>query len=153
MDSVNCVNCQAQRTENRYTGVKKAANAMGTAVGVGTTGFLLGKGIRLNNRVFADEIAVLNNSKSFGTKTGKLFDIFEKMGDKIFKDGTKLGNAVKRYVTGKLPSGGVLAGDKSIQAVLRQHKTAGAMALAAGVAVLGILAKGIYNAGKIEGQK
>lgn len=41
MDSVNCVNCQAQRTENRYTGVKKAANAMGTAVGVGTTGFLL----------------------------------------------------------------------------------------------------------------
>ena len=81
----------------------------------------------------------------------KNLEYFEKMGDKIFKDGTKLGNAVKRYVTGKLPTGGVMIDAKQIQAALRQHKTAMTMVLAAGIGALTILAKGIYNAGKIDG--
>ena len=151
MNSVNCVNCQAQQTENRHKGVRRFANNAVTLAGVGATGLLLGKGIRLNKNVFADEIAVTNGSKPIGTKAGKVYGFFETMGDKIFKDGTKLGNAVKRYVTGKLPTGGVMIDAKQIQAALRQHKTAMTMVLAAGIGALTILAKGIYNAGKIDG--
>lgn len=153
MDSVNCVNCQAQRVENRYTGLKHAANVAAGTVGAGATCLLFNKGVRLANNVCGDAIALSNGSKIIATKTGKVFGFFEKMGDKIFKDGTKLGNAIKRYVTGQLPTGGVMADPKQIKAVLTKSKTIGAMGIAAGIALLGILLKGQYNAGKIDGQQ
>lgn len=153
MDSVNCVNCQQPRTENRYKGVRHFANNAATLAGVGATGLLFNNGMRLANNVCGDAIALSNGSKIIATKTAKVFGFFEKMGDKIFKDGTKLGNAIKRYVTGQLPTGGVMAEPKQIAAVMKKCKTIGAMGIAAGIALLGILLKGQYNAGKIDGQQ
>lgn len=92
-----------------------------------------------------------NGYKTIRRETGKLFNFFEKMGQKIFKDGLKLGNIVERYVTGKFPTGGVISHPEQIKAVLKKSKTVGAMAITAGVAALGLLFNGIYNAGKING--
>ena len=142
-------NVQQQKSNK---GVCHLANAAGTTVGLGTTGYLLNKGIRQASNVCCDAIALSNGSKVIGTKTGPIFKFFERAGQKIFKDGTKLGNFVKRAVTGKLPSGGTMAHPEQIAAVMKKCKTVGAMALTATVAGLGLLASAIYKAGKINGQ-
>ena len=138
--------------QNSNKGVCHLANAAGTTVGLGTTGYLLNKGIRQASNVCCDAIALSNGSKVIGTKTGPIFKFFERAGQKIFKDGTKLGNFVKRAVTGKLSSGGTMAHPEQIAAVMKKCKTVGAMALTATVAGLGLLASAIYKAGKINGQ-
>ncbi len=155
MRAANCVNCQAPRTENRYTTAKHATNALATTALVGGTGVVLNKGVKLAQNVCSDAIALSNHnngSKILGTKTGKVFRFFENMGQKIFKDNTKAGKAIERFVTGKLPSGGQMYNAEQIKAVLKKSKTIGAMVLTAGVAALGLIAKGIYNAGKINGE-
>lgn len=149
--SVNCVNCQGQRVDSRKT-AKRVANSAAVLAGVGATGLLLNKGIRTASGVCSDTIAVLNNSKPIGTKTGKIFNFFERIGGQIFKSNTKLGQAVERFVTGKLPTGGHITGPKYIAAKLQKCKTIGAMALTAGAVALGMLLKGQYNAGKIDAQ-
>lgn len=138
--------------QNSNKGARHLANAAVTTVGLGTTAYVLNKGIRQASNVCSDAIALSNSSKVIGTKTGPIFKFFEKAGQKIFKDGTKLGNLVKRAVTGKLPSGGTMAHPEQIAAVMKKCKTVGAMALTATVAGLGLLASAIYKAGKINGQ-
>lgn len=137
--------------QNSNKGVRHLANAAVATVGLGTTGYLLNRGIRQASNVCSDAIALSNSSKVIGTKTGPIFKFFERAGQKIFKDGTKLGNLVKRAVTGKLPSGGTMVHPEQIAAVMKKCKTVGAMALTATVAGLGLLASAIYKAGKING--
>lgn len=138
--------------QNSNKGARHLANAAVTTVGLGTTAYALNKGIRQAINVCDDAIAISNGCKGLGTKTGPVFKFFEKAGQKIFKDGTELGNLIKRAVTGKLPSGGTMAHPEQIMAVMKKCKTVGAMALTAAVAGLGLLASAIYKAGKINGQ-
>lgn len=137
----------------RFTTAKKCLNTTGAIAGVGVTGALLAKGIRQANYVCGDMIALTNGSKPILTKTGKIYGFFEIAGAKLFGEGTKLGQAIKRYVTGKLADGGRLAHPGQIKAIVTKYKTIGAMALAAGVAGLAILAKACYNHGKLEGKQ
>lgn len=151
MTSVNCLTCQKPRIENGNTGLAHVGNAAITSAGLIGTGVLLNKGVNLAENVCGDSIALTSGYKTIRRETGKLFNFFEKMGQKIFKDGLKLGNIVERYVTGKFPTGGVMSHPEQIKAVLKKSKTVGAMAITAGVAALGLLFNGIYNAGKING--
>lgn len=155
MNSVNCVNCQAQRTENRHKGVRRFANNAVTLAGVGATGLLFRKGVNLAVHE-ADKMLLSGDlnykSNLIGTKTGNVLEFFEKMGIKIFKKGTKLGNAAKHYIIGQYPKGDVLS-EMGTRTKLFKVRTVGAMALTAGVAALGILARGIYKAGKINGEQ
>lgn len=150
---MHSVNYQQQSTTNSSKNWAHAANVLTIGTGLGATGACLTRGIRLADNVCSDAIALTNSCKPIGTKTGVVFEFFEKLGKKIFRPNSKLGQIVERFVTGKLPSGGRMSQPKQIAAVVKKFKTIGAMGVVAAIALSSLLAKGIYNAGKINGQK
>lgn len=128
-------------------------NAAVTVAGTGATAVLLSKGIKQANCVLGDSIALSNGSKILKTSKGKVYKFFERAGEKLFGEKTKLGQMIKRYTTGELSSGGRMCKPDQILAHIKKYKTVGAMALAAGFAGLAFLANGIYKAGKINADK
>ena len=152
MTSVQPIYVAVPQQNNQNKTGRHVANAAVTTLGVGATTAALSRGVKTAVGVCGDEIALTNGSKILKRNTGKVYQFFEKAGQKLFGENTKLGKAIERYVTGKMPSGGTMASPEQIKAVLKKSKTIGAMALTAGVTVLTLLARAIYKAGKINGQ-
>lgn len=146
MTTINPIYVQPQpQTQSKHKVARHVVNAGITAAGGLAIAGSLNKGIRQAKGVFCDA-TLTNGTKSLGPKTGVIFNFFEKAGQKLFKNGSTLGNIIEYYVTGKCQTGGFMA------ATLKHHKTMATMGLAAGVAVLALLARGIYNAGKINAE-
>ncbi len=146
------VQAQPQQPQSKHKVARHVVNTGITAAGGLAIAGCLDKGIRQSKGVWGDAIALTNGTKSIKTKTGVIFNFFEKAGQKLFKEGSSLGRAMERYVTGNRSTGGVMSHAEQIKATLKHHKTIGAMNLAAVVAALALLARGIYNAGKINAE-
>jgi len=148
------VSFQSSRTENQHTAARHMANATLTAAGVGATGVGLARGVCVANQVLGDEIALSNGSKVVARKGGKIFKLFQKAGQKLFGENTKLGKYIARFVSGvNSNTGGRLANPVQIKAILKNAKTLSAMGLAAGVTAFAFISRGLYQAGKINGDK
>ena len=137
--------------QNKYKGARHFTNAVITTGGVAATGVALVNGVRTAEGILGDEIALSNGFKVLKRKTNKVFNWFEKAGQKMFGDTTRFGQAIKRYVTGESLGGGQMYKPEQIKAMIKRTKTIGAMAVVAGALTLGLLARGIYKAGKING--
>ena len=144
--------CQ-QQYQSKNHALRHAANVANVGVVGGVTGLLLTKGYHLADSVCGDKIALSNGSKVVQRNLGRVYKSFEKIGEKLFSDKNVIGKAIKRFVTGEMPSGGRLAQPEQIAAIIKKHKTVGAMGLVATLVMLPLVLKSIYNAGKINGDK
>ena len=151
--SIGGVNFEGQQQyQSKNRTLRHVLNVASVGVGAGVTGLLLAKGITIANGVCGDRIAISNGSKVF-SKAGSLYRHFERAGEKLFNDKTVIGKAIKRFVTGEMPSGGRLTKPDQIAAIIKKYKAVGAMGLFAMLAMLPPLLISIYNAGKINGDK
>ena len=152
--SISSVNFEGR--QQSQSGNRVLRHALNTAAIVGNTamvGSLLAVGAARASSVCSNRIALSNGSKVVKTNVSPIYRFCEKIGNKLFSDKTVIGQSIKRFVTGELPSGGHLADPKQIAAYVTKYKTIGAMGLLAGVALLPAIAISIYNAGKINAEK
>ena len=152
MTSVQPIYVAAPQQNHKNKTGQHVANAAVTTLGLCATAAATSRGVRTAIDICGDEFALSNGSKVLKRNTGKVYKFFEKAGQKLFGENTKLGKAIKRFVTGKMENGATLASSTQIKSVLKKYKSIGAIALAAGVTALTLLARAIYKAGKINGQ-
>lgn len=154
VSSVNCAAPQSNKTR------KHVAN--GCFVGLATAGTakVLVDGLRKNEKVYGDTIAAINEANRTGTKVvaptfwqSKGYKFFEKLGEFLIPSDSKIGQIIKRFVTGETTSGGHMSDVGQIAEKIKSIKTGTAMVAAAGLSLLAVILTGIYNAGKINGNK
>ena len=149
--SINSVNFTGkEQAQSKHRALLHLANNTGVAVGTGVIGTLLLRGVQKADAACGDRIALSNGSKIFKRNYGSIYNAFEKYSEKIFNDKTLVGKAIKRFVTGELPSGGRMSHPEQIAALVKKYKTVGLMGLAATIPLLLLITKGLYNAGKIN---
>ena len=149
---VNPINA-AQHTSSKNRTLRHAGNAAVCATGLVATGVGALKLASIADFAHGQRIAYANGAKKVFTKDlGSVYRFFAKMGNKLFNDSTKIGQAIKRFVTGELPSGGRID-SKYVDSFISKYKTLGAIGLVAGVLSLGLIGSTIYKAGKINADK
>ena len=122
--------------QNNHKGARHFTNMAITGLGVGATGFLTNVG--LNYRDYNEPTNKL--VKKIANKTYK---IFEKLGEKLLSENTFLGSLLaKEFNFKNCPNGHTYP--KAI-------KAGGAMCLVALPIALSFIVRGIYKAGKING--
>lgn len=162
MTSINPVYvvAQPQQAQKNRTEAHVGNAAVATA-GLGATGLAARNVINDANSVYWNEISNFDWKTKNGKKvclvfkpdclTSKLYKRFEKLGQKLFGENTKIGQAIERYVTGNMKDGGRMASPEQIAALVKRCKTLGAVGVVAAPLVLGILGLASYKAGKIDG--
>ena len=96
-------------------------------------------------------LATAGTAKVFWQSKGYKF--FEKLGEFLIPSDSKIGQIIKRFVTGETTSGGHMSDVGQIAEKIKSIKTGTAMVAAAGLSLLAVILTGIYNAGKINGNK
>ncbi|MBR1461589.1 hypothetical protein IJ596_08190 [bacterium] len=149
-------NVNVQTSQNKYRPLRHAANAAVTVGGVGATGYLLKKGMSSFNKLTSDTGEFIKTSdkgkfipipklKIVPTKLG---ETFTKLGEKIFNPNNKY---YGKYI--EKAEKWLTTFDHLEMKEIPAAKGKMAMLLTAGVVALGFIVRGIYKAGKINGDK
>ena len=133
---------------------KHLTNAAVTVAGAGASAALFAKGHRRAEEILLSDMYKINSMEPLSTikPKGKIYKFFEATGEKLFSDNTKLGQMIKRYVDKKYSIPGYWPAAEK-KARIKNYKTVGAMALAAGLAGLAFLVNGLHQAKKINSGK